>query len=257
MNEPTVAENRWDVALYDQRHAFVWKEGEALLQLLAPRPGERILDLGCGTGHLTAQIAAAGAEVVGIDRAPSMIEEARRNYPGLRFALADARDFTFEEPFDAVLSNAVLHWVRPPEAAVACVRRALKPGGRFVAGFGGKRNVQQIVAALSEASRAAGGDAYADPWYFPGVAEYAAVLEAHGLEVVFASLFDRPTPLEGEEGMRHWVAMFANDLLARIAEDRREAFMRKVEDRLRPSLYREGTWFADYRRLRVVARRVA
>jgi trans-aconitate methyltransferase len=256
MNESTACENRWDASLYDGRHAFVWKQGAGLVELLAPRSGERILDLGCGTGHLTAQIAAAGAEVVGIDRAAAMIDEARGNYPGLDLRIADARNFSLEQPFDAVFSNAVLHWVQPPEAVVASVQGALKPGGRFVAEFGGRGNVQQIVAALDEASRNVGAGPFQDFWYFPGIAEYADLLEEHGLEVVFATLFDRPTALEGDQGMRNWVAMFANELLTRIAPERREAFLRDIEARLRPTLHREGTWLADYRRLRVVARRI-
>src|SRR5207237_8143924 len=120
----------WDAGLYDAKHAFVWKYGASLIELLAPKPGERILDLGCGTGHLTAQLAAAGADVLGIDNSPAMIEQARREYPKLRFGLADARDFHFVEPFDAVYSNAVLHWVQEPERVITCVRQGLKPGGR-------------------------------------------------------------------------------------------------------------------------------
>jgi trans-aconitate 2-methyltransferase len=246
----------WDPGLYDGRHAFVWQHGAALLELLAPRPGERILDLGCGTGHLTAQVAAAGAEVVGLDLAPAMIDQARRAYPQLRFVTGDARDFAFEEPFDAVLSNATLHWVKPPEKAIACVARALKAGGRFVAEFGGKGNVKAIAAALARAPGAVGLGGWQVPWYFPGVAEYAALLEAGGLEVTFATLFDRPTPLHGEDGMRQWVAMFAGGLLEAVPADRREEFLARVEADLRPTLYHDGVWHADYRRLRVVARRV-
>jgi trans-aconitate methyltransferase len=243
----------WDARLYDGRHAFVWQQGAALLELLGPKPGERVLDLGCGTGHLTAQVAAAGAKVVGLDLAPTMIEEARRTYPQLCFVQGDARDFAFDEPFDAVLSNAALHWVKPPEKVIACVSRALKPGGRFVAEFGGRGNVQRIAAALAGAAAAIGPGEWRSPWYFPAIAEYATLLEAGGLEVTFAVLFDRPTPLQGDEGMRHWVAMFAGGLLDAVPADRREAFLTLVESRLRPTLYRDGGWFADYRRLRVVA----
>src|SRR5262249_35803441 len=88
---PGLATNAWDARLYDDKHAFVWKQGAALLDLLAPKANERILDLGCGTGHLTDQLAAAGAEVIGIDSAASMIDQARRTYPHLRFEIADAR----------------------------------------------------------------------------------------------------------------------------------------------------------------------
>lgn len=246
----------WDAALYDDRHSFVWKCGAALIELLAPRTGERVLDLGCGTGHLAAKIAEAGAEVVGIDASPEMIEEARRLYPGLDFGVGDARDFHFDKPFDAVFSNAVLHWVKPPEVAVASVRRALGPGGRFVAEFGGRGNVAAIVASLAAATRAIGLGAWEHPWYFPSVGEYAPLLEREGLEVTHAFLFDRPTPLEGADGLRKWAEQFARDLVRRVSVDDRERFFRAFEEDAQPTLYREGAWFADYRRLRVVACRV-
>jgi SAM-dependent methyltransferase len=243
----------WDAALYDDKHSFVWKRGAALIELLAPREGERVLDLGCGTGHLTARIAEAGAEVVGIDASPEMIEEAGRLYPGLPFDVADARDFRFDEPFDAVFSNAVLHWVKPPEQVVACVRRALKPGGRFVAEFGGRGNVAATIAALDAAARAIGLGAWEHPWYYPSIGDYAPLLEREGLEVTHAFLFDRPTPLEGEDGLRLWAEQFARDLVGRVPPDDRERFFRAFEEAARPVLYRDGAWFADYRRLRVVS----
>ncbi len=246
-------ESDWDARLYERSHSFVWKHGAALLDLLAPQPGERILDLGCGTGHLTARLAEAGAAVVGIDNSAAMIEQARREYPALHFETADARTFAFAEPFDAVFSNAALHWVRPPEPVIACVRRALKPGGRFVAEFGGKGNVRAVAGALAEAARAVGAPEPEDPWYFPSVGEYAGLLERAGLEVGFAALFDRPTPLEGEQGMRRWVEMFGGAWLGAVPAARREDFFRLIEEQLRPALYRDGVWTADYRRLRVQA----
>ena len=244
---------QWDAALYDDKHSFVWKRGASLIELLAPQADERVLDLGCGTGHLTARIAETGAEVVGIDSSPEMIAEAQRLFPGIPFGVADARTFTFDEPFDAVFSNAVLHWVKPPEQAVACIRRALEPGGRFVAEFGGRGNVAAIVSSLDAASRAIGLGSWEHPWYYPSIGEYAQILERAGLEVTHAVLFDRPTPLEGEDGLRHWAEMFARDLVGRVPAGNRETFFRHAEDAARPTLHRDGTWFADYRRLRVVA----
>ncbi len=246
----------WDAGLYDDRHSFVWKHGATLVDLLAPQAGERILDLGCGTGHLTARIAEAGAQVVGIDSSAEMIAEARRGFPGLCFEVADARDFDLGEPFDAVFSNAVLHWVKPPERAVACIKRSLAPGGRFVAELGGRGNVAVIAAALEAAAGETSIGAWEPPWYFPSIGEYAALLESNGLEVTHAVLFDRPTPLDGDDGLRSWVTIFARDLVERIPPDGREAFLRRVEDAARASLHRDGGWIADYRRLRVVARRV-
>jgi trans-aconitate methyltransferase len=246
-------EQAWDAGLYDGRHAFVWKHGASLVELLAPRPGKRILDLGCGTGHLTAAIAEAGATVVGLDPSADMLQQARAAYPRLEFVQADARDFAFAEPFDAVFSNAVLHWVRPPEAPARRVRDALKPGGRFVAEFGGRGNVRAVVAALQAAGERLGLRLDGPHWYFPSVGEYASLLEAGGLEVKSAALFDRPTPLEGPDGLQGWVRMFGGLVLKAVPAGRRDEFLRAVEDAARPDLYRDGGWFADYRRLRVVA----
>jgi trans-aconitate 2-methyltransferase len=248
--------NPWNAALYDDKHSFVWQHGAALVELLVPRPGERILDLGCGTGHLTAQLAAAGAEVVGIDSSAEMIRQARSSYPALRFELTDARNFACDEAFDAVFSNAALHWIREPEQVIRSVYHALKPDGRFVAELGGKGNVQTIATALDRAARRLGHGPCESAWYFPGIAEYATLLERGGLEVTLALLFERPTQLEGEQGLREWVRMFAGWFLERIASTQRAEFLRLVEEEVRPLLYREGHWYADYRRLRVVARRM-
>jgi trans-aconitate 2-methyltransferase len=247
--------NPWDPELYDRKHSFVWKQAASLLELLRPEAGERILDLGCGTGHLTAQIAATGAEVIGLDSSPAMIEQARRSHPQLRFELADARSFTFDTLFDAVFSNAALHWITEPERVIASVHRALKPGGRFVAEFGGQGNVGAIVAALAAAAPRVDAPPFVNRWYFPSIAEYGGLLARSGFDVSHATLLDRPTPLEGEQGLSQWVEMFAGDFLKELSPDRRGRFLAAVEEEARPALYRDGTWFADYRRLRIVARK--
>ncbi|HVB99124.1 MAG TPA: class I SAM-dependent methyltransferase [Candidatus Dormibacteraeota bacterium] len=247
---------RWSPTLYNAKHSFVWERGADLLPLLAAQAGERILDVGCGTGHLTARIAAAGARVTGIDRSPEMIQEARKSYPDLEFAVADATDFHFDEPFDAVFSNAALHWVREPERVAECIRSALKTGGRFVAEMGGKGNAAKLAAALRRARASLGfpvpeGGA---PWYFPSLGEYAALLEAHGLEVTFASLFDRPTPLdEGEAGLGNWIRMFSWAFTNGLSAEEQTELIRRVEAPLRGEFFRNGVWHVDYRRLRVVA----
>jgi trans-aconitate methyltransferase len=222
-----------------------------LLELLGPGKGERILDLGCGTGQLTADIAATAAQVVGLDSSPEMLGQARQNYPHLKFVLADATSFRFDEPFDAVFSNAALHWVKNAEAAVECIAAALRPGGRFVAEFGGKGNIASIMGALDAVFGAAVEERC--PWWFPGIGEYASLLERHGLEVGQASLFDRPTPIEGEHGMEDWIEMFCGSYLRDLSADRAKEKVREVAEYLRPKLYREGIWMLDYRRLRVVA----
>jgi trans-aconitate methyltransferase len=249
---------KWDATLYDAKHSFVWERGADLLELLAPHAGERILDLGCGTGHLTAKIAESGAHVVGLDSSPEMIAEAKGNYPELEFVVADARDFRFEKPFDAVFSNATLHWILEPERVAQSVSEALVSEGRFVAEMGGQGNIERLVSALRRARTAIGSPVEAgyNPWYFPTIGEYASLLETQGLEVTFALLFDRPTPLEdGEAGLRNWIRMFGASFLAGIPPEKEEELIFVTEQQLRKELFREGKWHADYRRLRIVARR--
>lgn len=244
---------RWDPRLYDARHGFVSRFGEALIELVAPQPGERILDVGCGTGDLARQLAERGAHVVGLDHSPEMIAEARARYPDLTFILGDATRFACAEPFDAVFSNAALHWIRPPEDAVRCIAAALKPGGRFVAEFGGKGNVAGIADGIRHARYALTGEDHPPTWFFPSIGEYASLLEAHGLEVRSAWLFDRPTPLDGEAGLRDWLAMFAGEMLRGLAAEDKARVTALAERNLRQALYRDGQWFADYRRIRVIA----
>jgi SAM-dependent methyltransferase len=226
---------QWDAALYESGFQFVWKHGAGVVTLLEPQAGERILDVGCGTGHLTAEIAAAGAVTLGIDASPAMIAQARQNFPKLAFRLVDAAEFETEEPFDAIFSNAALHWMMDPERVVVALARALKPGGRFVAEFGGKGNIAAIDGAIETNIKN----------YYPSVSEYSTVLERNGFEVRFMTLFDRPTPLEGgENGLREWLQTFRGDNRRPVEE---------VEAELRPLLFQDGRWVADYRRLRFIA----
>jgi SAM-dependent methyltransferase len=272
---------QWDAASYDDSHAFVSEYGRDLVDLLDPGPGDRVLDLGCGTGHLTAAIADRGADVVGVDASPEMIAAARETHPELaaegRFVVADASEYDprggadadadadADGPggsFDGVLSNAMLHWV--PDAAqgdvLATVRDALRPGGCLVAELGGRGNVASIVAAVERELAARGIEPVAEPWYFPSVGEYAPRVESQGLTVRRAALFDRPTALDdGEAGLRTWLDEFGDRLLAPVPADEREAVVAAVEDRLRPARFdaERESWIADYCRLRVVAVRDA
>lgn len=247
----------WDADLYETRHGFVHREAADLVDLLDPTPGERVLDLGCGTGHLAAEIRDRGAAVVGLDRSAEMLREAHERYPGLPVLQGDARWLPFDRAMDAVFSNATLHWVPAADAthAAAAVHGAIRPGGRFVAELGGEGNVATIAEALEASLRDHGHDPSGRrPWYFPSLPAYTAVLADAGFEVRYARLFDRPTPLDGgEAGLRNWIAMFADDYLEGLAPADREAVIAAVEDRLRPVLFEDGTWVADYRRLRVVA----
>src|ERR1700722_14761386 len=146
----------WNPDLYQASHSFVWKFGRDLLAQLAPQPGERILDVGCGTGQLTGEISRSGAQVVGIDSATSMIEQAKQNFPDVRFEQFDVTAMPYREEFDAVFSNAALHWVRDTAAAANGISRALKPGGRFVAEFGGRGNIDALLEAVYPALESLG-----------------------------------------------------------------------------------------------------
>lgn len=250
--------NSWNPELYDNKHAFVWERGAEVLSLLGASPGETILDLGCGTGHLTSRIAASGARAIGVDASPEMVEEARKNYPELRFEVADARDFELGEPVDAVFSNAVLHWVKEADHVVRCVWNALRPEGRLVAEFGGKGNVRKLLSGFYHALDRLGATdgERPNPWYFPSVGEYSALLESQGFDVTFAKLFDRPTALDdGEGGLHNWIRMFGGAFCSALSPDKQEQFIRESEDVLRPVLFRDSAWFLDYRRLQVVARK--
>ena len=254
-----MAAGKWNAGLYDAKHAFVWEKAKGVVELLAAKSGERILDLGCGTGTPTAEIAACGAHVVGLDCSAEMIDEARKKFPAIQFEVCDARALPFSAEFDAVFSNAALHWIREAERVVEGVSQSLKQGGRFIAEFGGKGNVRNVVAALENALTQLGiSSDGANPWFYPSVAQYAALLEKHGLEVRQAALFERPTVLEdGERGLATWIMMFGNSFLERVPTDRRTAFLRAAEHAARPSLWKGDHWELDYRRLRIAAWKAA
>jgi len=250
--------NQWDAAQYDAKHAFVYEKAKGLVELLAPRAGERILDLGCGTGVLTAEIAARGAEIVGVDRSQEMISQARKKFRALRFEVLDARELRFNAEFDAVFSNAVLHWIPEAEQVITGVARALKSRGRFVAEFGGKGNIRRVVEGFHRAFSALGmrEPDGVSPWFYPSVAEYAGLLERHGLEVREASLFERPTALEeGERGLENWIRVFRQTFLEKMGEENAERWIREVERQCRGELFNDGSWELDYRRLRIAARK--
>jgi trans-aconitate methyltransferase len=248
----------WNAILYDDKHAYVYGYGREVVDMLDPKPGERILDLGCGTGHLTHEIAARGAAVIGVDSSPEMIAQARAQFPAINFQLVDARTMQFDEPFDAVFSNATLHWIHEAEQVVRCIAEALKPGGRFVAEFGGKGNVAAIQAGIRHGLLTLGIDeATVFPiWYFPGIAEYSQLLENNGLEAQWAAMIPREVRLEDPEtGLRDWIRMFAEKALQAVPNEYVEQFYALVETNCRVQLYRDGAWHADYRRIRVMARK--
>jgi trans-aconitate methyltransferase len=243
----------WDTQAYDRDFAFVSAYGAELLDWLDAQPGETILDLGCGNGELAAKIADTGATVIGIDSDPAMIEAARQRLPDADLRVADAHDFTLEQPVDAVFSNAALHWMPSSVEVLGCVSDALRDRGRFVAEMGATGNVASVIGAVDQACREAGLPERNWPWVFPSPAQYAAMLEDAGFEIRELDFRDRPTRLAGVDGLVGWLQMFAGGVLADLAPD----VLARAADIARPELWRDDAWWADYRRLRFRAVKVA
>jgi trans-aconitate methyltransferase len=246
---------KWDANLYDNNHAFVFSYGEDLISLLKPEEGERILDLGCGTGHLTGQIASRGAEVTGIDNSPEMISKAKASYPGIFFEVMNGKSFSFREKFDAVFSNAVLHWIPEAEQAARNIFNCLNDGGRMVVEFGGKGNNGKMLAAMRSVLLQHGYHDLAkiNFWYYPSIGEYASLLESVGFRVAFASHFSRKTLLEGSDGMKNWFKMFGANFFSGIDEREEDDMLSEIESSLRLTHLEDEKWYADYMRIRVVA----
>lgn len=250
MNQQT-----WNAVEYIRHAGFVANLGADLIEVLAPRAGERVLDLGCGDGALTAALAARGCSVVGVDNSPEQIAHARAR--GLDARVVDGHALGFEREFDAVLSNAALHWMQQPAAVLDGVWRSLEPGGRFVGEMGGIGNVASVVEAAHSLLAADGIDAASyNPWYFPSVDAYQGLLTARGFELDFIMLFRRPTPLEGD--VSHWLRLFAQSFAAAVPEARRADFHAALRARLAPRLMDAGgRWCMDYVRLRFKVRKPA
>ena len=248
----TVAINQtWNPAQYSKNARFVSDLGMPVVELLAPRAGERILDLGCGDGPLTKKLADLGCQVVGVDASQEMITAAR--LLGLDACVMDGHSLQYEREFDAIFSNAALHWMKQPGKVIAGVWKALKPGGRFVGEFGGYGNVATIVAALEAGLVERGIDAKAfNPWYFPTVAEYKSRLEARGFAINTIVLVPRPTPLPGD--LAGWLETFAKSFIAALPASEHIQFLEDAAAACRTKLINtDDIWTADYVRLRFCA----
>ncbi|MBG48387.1 MAG: SAM-dependent methyltransferase [Pseudozobellia sp.] len=251
--------HRWNAKQYNDKYSFVYDYGKSLIKLLDPQPKEQVLDLGCGSGQLTSEIAAFGSEVTGIDKSESMIEEAKKRFPNLHFEVGDATSYDAEGTYDAVFSNAALHWVTDYQEAIVKMYQNLKPGGRLVAEFGGQGNIETIISALKESLLMNGfiEQAQRQLWYFPSVSEYSWVLEKAGFQVTYAQWYERPTELvDVEMGLQDWIHMFALPFFEGVEAENVETIIAEVEQTIKPELYQEGKWLADYKRIRVVAQKI-
>lgn len=257
-----VPAHSWDSTRYDRDFAFVAAYGETILGWLDPAPHERILDLGCGTGELTARIVTTGALVVGLDADASMAEAFRARLPEVPLVQHDAQQpwptaAPLDEPFDAIFSNAALHWMPQADRVAAAMASALRPGGRLAAELGGVGNVAVVQGAATQAADDLGLPRPTWHRYHPTPAQYAGVLEAAGFEVRQVELTDRPTRLPGADGLAGWYLLFGHGALRHLETPERDALIARAVELARPALYSDGSWWADYRRLRVLARRVS
>lgn len=249
-----ITKDNWNANLYDTKHSFVSKYGNNLLELLDPKAGEKILDLGCGTGDLAKKIADYQVEVIGIDKSQNMIMQALVKFPEIEFIVGDATDLPYHNSFDAVFSNATLHWVKAPKQALSSIYSSLKNGGRFIAEFGGKGNVQTITDEIIKQIKELGYDYQKEdfPWYYPSIGEYSTLMEELGFRVTFAQHYDRPTPLDGEDGLKNWIEMFGDSFFEGISTEHKVDILKKVEENAKNILYKDGQWIADYKRIRVL-----
>lgn len=246
--------SQWEAGKYTTTGAFVAKYGSDVLGRLDPQPGERILDVGCGDGALTCKIADAGAQVLGLDASPELLEVAASR--GLQTQLGDATNLGFDQEFDAVFSNAVLHWVLDAQSAAASMYRALKPAGRLAVEFGGFGNIAAIRAALTAVLNKHGYLDLPHDHFYPLPDQYAEILESVGFSDVSTALIYRQTPLA--DGMSAWLETFRGGFLKRLGidESQRDLIFTETSELLRPVLYDAKTgWWADYVRLRVTAHR--
>lgn len=245
---------KWDAEKYAEDFQFVHKYGEDVLSLLNIKKGDSVVDLGCGNGRLSVKLKEMGADVVGIDGSEEMLAIAEDNYNDINFLLADAVNFQLDKKADAIFSNAVFHWIdeNNQQKLLNNISRNLKKGGQLVCEFGGKGCAETIHLEL-EKIFSSKGLTYRRFFYFPTIGEYAPIIEKSGMQVKYAVLFDRPTKLQGENGLADWINMFDTVPFEGIAENLKNEIIEEAVENLREKLYINGEWYADYVRIRFKA----
>ena len=243
----------WNSRLYNQKHGFVAEYGKELLSYIPDNPGQAILDIGCGTGTLTAQLAKLGARVVGVDSSEEMIARAQNILPEAEFYICDALNMPFTAEFDVVFSNAVFHWIKDHDALLKAIYKAMRDNGKLICEFGGSRNIAKIEHAFARAY-AETGRGYNHKFNFTEVKAFSDLLEKNGFKIELIYDFDRPTPLsDGKMGLRNWLRQFFASELKAVPPEEWEYITRRVEDLTRRELWNGHEWRADYRRLRAIA----
>jgi 2-isopropylmalate synthase len=251
IKETKMSNQTWSASEYTKHASFVPSMASDVFDLLSPRKGEVILDVGCGDGELTLKIQKSGCSVIGIDASPSMIKATKSR--GIEAYVVDGHNIDFVNRFDAVFSNAALHWMTQPQKVINGVKNALKNGGRFVAEFGGSGNIAALIKAMRETfdENNSFGE-FEIPWFFPSAEEYKGFLESSGFKVNYIELIPRPTPLKS--GIEKWLEIFAEDITKNLSSDQKAVFLGSVKNKLFPVLYTEQNgWVADYVRLRFEA----
>lgn len=245
-------QQKWDASLYKTKGNFVTNYGESLIELLKPQKNETILDLGCGTGRLTQKISEKADDVYGVDLSESMLVDAQKTYPNIKFKACDAqRNIDFDDNFfDAIFSNAALHWMTDANSVIKNANRILKPKGRFVFEMGGYGNISNLLNSINQVAKDYLVEDYKIKNYYPSISEYSNLLENNGFQVKYAELYERQTLLEGQDWLKNWVKTFRKDLLDKI--ENQNEFLEKVEQIAKPKLLKNNNWYADYVRLRMI-----
>lgn len=246
----------WNADLYNQKHNFVYDYGKGLIDLLKPEKKEAILDIGCGTGALTHEIDRLCEVAMGIDQSASMIEKAKADFPNVEFAVQDVCQMNFQSKFDAIFSNATLHWVLDFQTAIERMYAALKPNGKLVLEMGGKGNIQTIENALRASLHKHGFEQQANlkQWFFPSIGEYTTALESADFEVKLAQHYDRPTVLaDSNNGIFDWLSMFAQNFFKGVPMNIQELIKLEVQATIKEQCFQNNQWVADYKRLRIIA----
>lgn len=243
----------WNSLLYDNKHDFVAEYGKELLEFVPDNNEQTILDLGCGTGIMTAQLRNLGSKVVGVDSSKSMINRAKEQFDNIDFMVCDALDLPFENEFNVVFSNAVFHWIGDHDALLSNVRKVLKADGLLVCEFGANGNIATVENAFMKVCSSLGYN-YTSKFNFPTCESFGKLLEGKGFVIDKIYDYDRPTPLkDDEQGLANWMKQFFASELVVMPEDIQVAVIKRVEELTRDILWNGNAWVADYRRLRAIA----